>query len=295
MARLANTLGIELVKAEAEKAARSKNPDAVDLIMRGWALARPSQLTKEKNQAARALFEQALKIDPDNADALAGGAYTYTNEYVAWGRKPGTDYDAKILSAADQAIALAPDTLWVYYVKCVYLYSSHRANKAIDAANAGLAINPNFGSLRAVRGIANLFDGRFEQAKADLLKSMRLSPRDPLSAFSTKYLGDAELGLGHFDAAIDDYRRAIDLGMPSMWPYASLAAAYALSGRMEDAKSALAEARRLEPKLTIKFVTQFGPPIPNLFDGLRKAGLADEALAARASFHRGAAVHQSVE
>ena len=43
VARLANTLGIELVKAEAEKGARSKNPDAVDLTMRGWALARPSQ------------------------------------------------------------------------------------------------------------------------------------------------------------------------------------------------------------------------------------------------------------
>jgi adenylate cyclase len=76
VARLANTLGIELIKAEAEKGTRSKNPDAVDLTMRGWALARPSQQTKEKNRAARALFEQALKIDPDNADALAGEAYT---------------------------------------------------------------------------------------------------------------------------------------------------------------------------------------------------------------------------
>ena len=147
VARLANTLGIELVKAEAEKAARSKNPDAIDLTMRGWALARPSQQTKEKNEAARALFEQALKIDPNNADALAGDAYTYANEYVALGRNPDTDYDAKILGPADRAIALAPDTLWAYYVKCVYLYYSHRADKAIDAADAGLAINPNFGSL----------------------------------------------------------------------------------------------------------------------------------------------------
>ena len=106
MARLANTLGIELVKAEAEKAARSKNPDAVDLTMRGWALARTSQQTKEKNEAARALFEQALKIDPNNADALAGSAYTYANESVAW-RNPETDYDAKTLGQADRAIALA--------------------------------------------------------------------------------------------------------------------------------------------------------------------------------------------
>jgi adenylate cyclase len=279
VARLANTLGFELVKAEAERAARSKNPDAVDLTMRGWALARPSQQTNEKNEAARALFEQALKIDPNNADALAGIAYTYTNEYVAWGRKRDTDYDAKILGPADQAIALAPDTLWAYYVKCVYLCYSHRADKAIDAADAGLAINPNFGSLWAVRGNANLFSGRFEQARSDLLQSMRLSPREPLMAIATKYLGDAELGLGHFEAAIEDYHKAIDLGMPGVWPNVSLTAAYALSGRMEEANSALAEARRLEPRVTIKFVTLFGPPIPNLLDGLRKAGLAEDAPA----------------
>ena len=277
VARLANTLGIELVKAEAEKGTRSKNPDAVDLTMRGWALARPSQPTKENNEAARALFEQALKIDTNDADALAGDAYTYANEYVAWGRNPDTDYDAKILGPADRAIAIAPDTLWAYYVKCVYLYSSHRADKAIDAADAGLAINPNFGSFWAVRGNANLFDGNFEQARSDILQAQRLSPRDPLRAISTKYLGDAELGLGQFDAAIEGYHKAIDLGFNSVWSYASLTAAYALSGRMDEAKSALAEARRIEPKLTIKFVTLFGPPIPNLFDGLRKAGLAEDA------------------
>jgi adenylate cyclase len=276
VARLANTLGIELVKAEAEKAARSKSPDAVDLTMRGWALARTSQQTKEKNKAARVLFEQALKSDPNNADALAGSAYTYANESVAW-RNPETDYDARTLGQADRAIALAPETLWAYYVKCVYLYYSHRADKAIDAADAGLAINQNFGPFWGVRGNANLFFGRFEQAKSDILQSLRLNPRDPLRAISTKYLGDAELGLGRFDAAIEDYHKAIDLGMQNnMWPYASLAAANALAGKMDDAKSALGEVRRLEPKLTMKSLIPRAPPIPNLFDGLRKAGMPEE-------------------
>jgi adenylate cyclase len=111
VARLANTLRTELVAAEAEKGARSKNPDAVDLAMRGWALVRQTRFPKETNEAARALFEQAFKIDPNNADALAGGAYTYAIEYIAW-RNPETDYDAKILGPTDQAIAIAPDTLW---------------------------------------------------------------------------------------------------------------------------------------------------------------------------------------
>ena len=74
--RLANSLGSELVKAEAEKGAHSKNPDAIDLAMRGWALLwqEESKPTKNNNDAVRALFEQALKIDPNDADALAGEA-----------------------------------------------------------------------------------------------------------------------------------------------------------------------------------------------------------------------------
>jgi adenylate cyclase len=277
VARLTNTLGIELVKAEAEKGARSKNPDAVDLAMRGWALARQTKLTKENNETARAFFEQSLKIDPNNADALAGDAYTYADEYILW-RNPETDYDAKILGPTDQAIAIAPDTLWAYYVKSVYLYYSHRADKAIDAADAGLAINSNFAPLWAVRGIANVFGGRFEQAKSDILQSQRFSPRDPLNGMRTKYLGDAELGLGRFDAAIEDYHKAIDLGN-GYWPlYASLTAAYALAGKIDEAKIVLAEARRLTPKLTLKWLTQtnIAPLIPDLINGLRKAGLPEE-------------------
>jgi Flp pilus assembly protein TadD len=127
-----------------------------------------------------------------------------------------------------------------------------------------------------VRGNANLFDGRFEQAKSDILQAIKLSPHDPLMFYSRKYLGDAELGLGQFDAAIDDFHRAIDLGMHDMWPYTSLAAANALAGKMDEAKTALAEGRRLNPKLTVKWLTDHAPNLPPLFDGLRKAGLAEE-------------------
>ena len=49
-------------------------------------------------------------------------------------------------------------------------------------------------------------------------------------------LADAELGLGHFDAAIDQIRQAIDAGYRTSYPYMELAAAYALEGKMDDAK-----------------------------------------------------------
>jgi adenylate cyclase len=62
---LANSFGVELVKAEALRASRERptNPDAVDLSMRGWAEAfRP--YSRSSNDAAIGLFERALAIDP---------------------------------------------------------------------------------------------------------------------------------------------------------------------------------------------------------------------------------------
>jgi adenylate cyclase len=142
VARLTNSLGYELVRTEAEKDARSKSPDAVDLAMRGWALVwqeQEQQRTKENNNAAEALFEQALKIDPNETDALAGDAYAYLLEYTRGWTTAGTDYEAKILGQADRAIALAPDNMWAYNVKSLYLTSSQRPNEGLSAAEAGLA------------------------------------------------------------------------------------------------------------------------------------------------------------
>jgi len=245
--------------------------------MRGNALFQLQPLTKDNNDAARTAFEQALKIDPNDVAALTGDAVAHLHEkQLGWAR-PEIDYDAKILGQAQRAISLAPNSDLPYYAKSYYLFILRRENEALGTANAGLAINPNSALLYGVRALAQNSLGHFEQAKSDITDAMRLSPHDPFMLFWPVYLGDAELGLGHFDAAIDDYHKAIDLGMQNnMWPYASLAAANALAGKMDDAKTALAEVHRLKPELTMKSLIPLAPPIPNLFDGLRKAGMPEE-------------------
>jgi hypothetical protein len=45
---------------------------------------------------------------------------------------------------------------------------------------------------------------------------------------------------------------------------------------LEQAKTALAEARRLNPKLTVKIMHERYPDFPWLSEGLRKAGLPEE-------------------
>jgi Flp pilus assembly protein TadD len=89
-------------------------------------------------------------------------------------------------------------------------------------------------------------------------------------------LDQGEIGLGHYEAAIDEAHRAIDAGFRNYIPYMDLASAYALAGRMEEAKTALAEARRLNPNLTVKWLIAHAPNLPALFEGVRKAGLPEE-------------------
>jgi hypothetical protein len=44
---------------------------------------------------------------------------------------------------------------------------------------------------------------------------------------------------------------------------------------MDEAKSALAEVRRLNPNLTVKYVIEHSPNLPKMFGGVRKAGLPE--------------------
>jgi adenylate cyclase len=281
VARLAYNLGLALIKAEAEKGARSKNPDVVDLAMRGRYLLRrsteqPPQEQRQSVSEAQALLERALQIDPNDADALAGSASVYTNYYHNAWDDPGTDYEAKVLGQANRAIALAPDNVYAYYVKANYLSLSRRFQEALAAAEAGLAINPNYVPLHMVHASVELSLGHYEKAKADAERAIPLSPRDPNVGVFHVEIGDAELDQGHVDAAIDQYRKAIDFGLRRFFVYANLAAAYAQAGRMDEAKGTLAEARQLNPAITVKWMMEHVPNNPAVFEGLRKAGLPEE-------------------
>ena len=83
VARLARALQVELVNAEAQRSLhdRPRNPDAIDLTMRGLALLNQT-IAKASSYEARDLFEQALTLDPTNADALAGAARVDLSDYL---------------------------------------------------------------------------------------------------------------------------------------------------------------------------------------------------------------------
>ena len=78
-------------------------------------------------------------------------------------------------------------------------------------------------------------------------------------------------------ARSNEASKAIDAGYRIYFILPNLAAAHAFKGEMDEAKSALAEARRLYPKLSDQMVDRAQAESSSpLFEVLRKAGLPEE-------------------
>ena len=117
-------LGGKLAQAEIARVS-GKNPNsftAYDYLMRGWY--EWHKFTREANAAARDLFEQARKIDPNYARAYAGLAWAYAMDYdYEW----TDDYDKTLklaLENASTAVRLDPNDYQAHWaLGWAYLYN----------------------------------------------------------------------------------------------------------------------------------------------------------------------------
>jgi adenylate cyclase len=184
------------------------------------------------------------------------------------------------LDLLTKAIAIDPGYAFAYYVRSNLLFNiavSDDPNKlpeAIEAAQTAVALDPNAAYGYYILGFAEGPSGPCEQAIAHIKQAFALSPRDPVADRWHFALGANEAHCGQLDAAIAEFKRAIDAGYRTFFTYAFLAGAEAAKGNEAEAKLALAEALRLNPRLSIKFSRI--PPPPIIIDGLRKAELPEE-------------------
>ncbi len=285
VARLARTLQVELVNAEAQRSLhdRPQNPDAIDLTMRGLALLNQT-MTKASYHEARDLFEQALTLDPANADALAGAARVDLSDYI-YGWSDQQDLYARAMQQGEQALLLNPDQAAAHYVKAVLLmiklkpYDAASANEVIAEAEATLRADPSFARAYHPMAVGEMVLGRYERSLGDLEQAMRISPRDPLLGAWHMEMGRQLLALHRTDAAVQEGLEAIDLGYRTVLGYAALAAFYAAVDKAPEAKAALAEAMKLNPKLSAAWLTARQPAFidspPGFREALIKAGLPE--------------------
>ena len=287
VARLARALQVELVNAEAQRSLhdRPRNPDAFDLTMRGLALLN-QPVTKANRYEARDLFEQALTLDPTDADALAGAAFVDSSDYVFGWSDQSVDLYARAMQRANQALLLNPDQPYAHYVKTDLIVFKAKPNDAASAneiiaeAEATLRADPSFARAYLPMAAGEMLLGRNEQAISYLEQAMRISPRDSSLGIWHTNLGRALLALRRYDAAIQEGLKAIDSGYRTVLTYAGLAAFYAAADKAPEAKAALAEAMKLNPKLSVAWFHAHFPSYiespPSMREGLIKAGLPEE-------------------
>jgi adenylate cyclase len=278
VARLANMLGSELVKAEAEKSTHSGNPDAIDLTMRGWAILNQLQLSTDKDSLAKALglFEQALKLDPNNVDALVGAALTERNDYIFSGldEKPGQI--SKIEELLANAIRIDPTNARAYVVRGMIYRVTKRTKAAAEAAQNAVRVNPNYAAAYAQLSQNEVTPAEHPLAIANIDQAMKLSPRDPEMGRWLWIKGKTFNYMGRYQDAIREEQAALDGGYTTWSVYLHLAVAYAFLGRQSEAEAAVAQARKLNPKFTIKWYRARVDDPEAIYEGLRKAGLPEE-------------------
>jgi len=281
--RLARTLSFELVNVEGRRAPRA-NPDAVDLTMRGWSVLNAGA-SKDDVQTSVTLFEQALRIDPDNSQANAGMAQALTSIYRSrWDPEPATVL-ARADEAATRAIATAPNNAQAHYVKAQMLGVSNRLDAALAAYDRAIALDRNHTAAHVERARALILIGRAAEAIAPVERAIRLSPRDPDLYVWYYVLCHAHTHLARDAAAIEWCLKSIATGKTYWFVLVDLASAYAWRGQTVEAAAAVRELLKLRPGLTVQSLVQegfaysenptFRKEYLRIVAGARKAGLPE--------------------
>jgi adenylate cyclase len=289
--RLSRAIGLKMVESEARRSERERveSPEAHDLVLRAKEFVnRPT--SKATMAQARQLFVQALEIEGDNAEGLAGVATTHIFEVLNGYHDSG---NANRLDLADilltRALAIDPHALLALKAKAALLRAQGRFDEAITAAEAVIAENPGEPWAYKEIGLSNMYLGRVEQSIGWFAKADRLGPRDPGRWSWLDSRGHALILLGRDLEAIRFLRMALDANPNGLSPHSFLAAAYALIGRLDEAREEVAKYARLRPGETVASFRRESP-VPlrltspsyqqrfeRVKDGLRSAGMAEQA------------------
>jgi TolB-like protein/class 3 adenylate cyclase len=284
VSRLANSLGMELVKAEAMRAARERpnNPDAVDLAMRGQATLYSNPSVAAFGEAA-ALFERALALDPQNLPAMTGLANALAGRAIQ-------THDAGDAARADKLIdtvlAVQPDNSTAHRTRGLILgFVRHEMRSAIAEAERAIALDPNDADAHAEAGVWKGALGHAEDGIAGVETALRLSPRDRDTPFWQFYMCALHNYLQHWEQGIEWCEKS-RAGMPDNFgAYVHLAAAHAWAGHDKEAKDAAAHLQKLHPGFTVQSYADlashtsddptFKAQSQHIVEGLRKAGLPE--------------------
>ncbi len=274
-ATIAASLADDLSRAEGERA-RQRGTESLE----AWSLYQLGvqhydRQTREDYAEARALFERAVVLDPRFATALARLALTNLWE-VALGA-PGQNVSAA-LETARRAVELDPRDPVAHVAQgWAYVLGGDLKN-GLDSARRAVDLNPSMPEAWGWFGWAKLLAGDPEACIAASERARRLSPQGPTVAQVEDNSALANFELGRYEAGLEAGRKLVALRPAYIWGYGYVAMNAAALGRVDEARAAVAEARRVQPEVSLElFQRGIGISRPEADArrnaALRKAGL----------------------
>jgi adenylate cyclase len=286
--RLARTLNLELVQAIGRRIEQEKlvNPDAQDLIMRGWALYQRTQASTSREEAKRA-FEQALQIEPTSYDAKLGIAAVLVADLANGSTDQPKLDESRAETILNELLARDPNRAQLHVTIALLRRVQNRLPESRIEWERAIELDPNNAVAYGQLGVTLIYLGDPAAAIPLEEKRIRLNPNDPNIALAYWSLGLAQLLQGHLDPAIDWLTKARAANPRIYYFYLDLAAAFALKGELDAAKTALAESLKLKPDINsmtrqrARWAYTNNPAYRALAEttidvGLRRAGMPEE-------------------
>jgi len=279
-ASIVGTIEPNLRRAEIERAQR-KHPgslDAYDLYLR--ALPHLASVMPEDAKIGMNFLEEALKLDPHYAVAHAHLALAFQTR-VARGGFSEADVATGVRHARAALAYGSEDATALAVATVPLLHLGHDFAAASGAIARALSLN---GSC----AVALFYDAHIHGISGDpalaedyAARALRLSPFDPLSFTAHAGPGHARLRAGKFDEAASCYLDAVQANPRFSMAYTLQAAALAMAGRLDEARSVAGRLLELEPSFRMRplvdYMSAFAAPefASALAAGLSQTGLPE--------------------
>ncbi len=206
VAHLANTLDLQLQHAYGARVKRTPvaNRDAEDLALQCSAGEFKAGPIGKEADAAYALCEQALAIDPNNVRALTVlGQKFLMPALLGLSGDPKGDFE-RADELVSKALALDPDWTWAHDQKGWVLLAQGRTDEAVAEHERTLASGPILRRRRRATWAASTCSlGEFDKSVEYFDKAIMASPYDPGLPYWYGSKAVANFGLKRYDQAIE--------------------------------------------------------------------------------------------
>jgi len=285
--RVAQALDLEPAEASAAGIEPSSgDPDAHDLIMRGWAWSNRPYSAPTWLEAQHA-FEQALEIDPGSVDARIGLARVLAGKLAeGWGSSAQQD-PMRAERLLREVMERDATRSAAHFTIGVLRRMQNRLTDARSEFETTIALDPNDARALYHLGVTLMFLGHPEAGILHIQNAVRRDPHDPNIATLYWALGTCHLLLGQADEAIEFLAKARAANSRLWFPHLYLAGAFGLRGNIDEARATLAQSIKLNRTVSsLSRMRAYNAWITNsdhwalqektLNVGLRRAGLPDD-------------------